>query len=70
MFSANRGIPLGAAPRFELLAMIATLQAAGENYSEAANPIDPFLVEGRELITGKNPNSSMAVGKALLALMK
>ena len=46
------------------------LQVAGGIYSEAANPIDSYLVEDRELITGENPNSSLAVGKALVARLK
>ena len=42
------------------------LTAAGALYSEADKPLDPYVVEDRELITGENPASASAVGKALL----
>lgn len=43
------------------------LTAAGASFSEAADPLAPYVVEDRELITGENPASATAVGKALLA---
>lgn len=46
------------------------LTAAGASFSEANNPLDSYVVEDRELITGENPASALAVGKALLARLR
>ena len=43
------------------------LTATGASFSEADKPLDPDLLEDRELITGKSPASATAVGTALLA---
>lgn len=42
------------------------LIAAGASFNEAASPLDSYVVEDRELITGENPASASAVGSALL----
>ena len=42
------------------------LRTAGARFSEGANPLDPYIVTDRELITGANPASATGVGQALV----
>lgn len=46
------------------------LQTAGADYREAADPGESFVVTDRELITGENPASAVAVGQALVERLK